>query len=417
MSAEERRAIVIDGGGACTSLDCMLPRVLAMLNLHGHMGVLVMDLEPLSAIEHDCGCKLYDELLGLIRDELDKLRNQVIRATDLVCGIRPNGEQIAVFLEGARTPAGLSGEALERVADRLWHAMAPRIAELTKKCNHPPRFRMGYALLLPNPMIRPERLVYRALDQARSMAVDHSRRVDMRAREQLRDLIVHKRLKTVFQPIIDLSQAAEVHAYEALIRGPEGSELSTPAMLFDLAQHLDLIHELDRACCDMNLTSAAALPPSVLVFANVLPSLLNDSEFREWLLLRAHERYSGRLVLEINEGVAIRNPEMLSKGIDELRRGGVRIAVDDLGSGYSNLDYVARLCPDFLKLDISLVRGVDRSAVKQAMIASLLAVGRAVGATVIAEGIETESERDTLIRLGVPWGQGFLLGRPGPVSC
>lgn len=398
------------------SLEAAMPRIRSLLSANGHVGVLALDLEPLSVVESECGSAVYDELLARICLELDRLRNQVIRATDVVCRLRPHGEQLVVFLEGAHGPGELSDETIERVADRLWLALSPRISELSRPHGCSTRLRLGFALVLPNSMIKPERLIYRAVDQARAMAADHSRRVDLRARELLRDLIVQRQLRTVFQPIVEMGEggSTSIQAYEALIRGPEGSDLNNPAMLFELARQLDLIHELDRACCHTNLSSASSLPPPTLLFANVLPNLLNDSEFRGWLVEKAQANFQGRLVLEINEGVAIRNHEMLSRGVEELRQGGVRIAVDDLGSGYANLDYVERLKPDFLKLDLSLVRGVDQNGVKQAMISSLVEVGRATGATVIAEGIETEKERDALRKLGVCWGQGFFFARPSP---
>ncbi len=397
-------------------LEQVLPGVLALLREHGHLGVIVLDLEPLAHLEVECGSVVYDQLLARACDELDRLRNSVIRADDVVCLLRSGGEQLAVFLGAARTEGGLSQDAIERVADRLWLSLQPRIAEITRPYGNTARLRLGYAVVLSNAMIKPERLIYRALDRARAMSADHSRRVDMRAREQLRDLIVNRRLSTVFQPILEMSQeGARVQAYEALIRGPDETELVSPAMLFDLAHHADLVSELDRACCDTNLRSADALPNDVLLFANVLPMLINDADFRQWLVKLADEKCAGRLVLELNEGVAIRNHEMLARGLDELRAAGVRIALDDLGSGYANLDHVAQLRPDFLKLDISLIRGVDQSPVKQALVSSLVAVGQAVGATVIAEGIEQPSERDALLRLGVAWGQGFLFGRPHKV--
>ena len=121
-----------------------------------------------------------------------------------------------------------------------------------------------------------------------------------------------------------------------------------------------------------------------------------------------------RIVFEVNEGVAVRSYELLVKGIRELREHGFRVAVDDLGAGHTNLDQVLRLQPDFLKLDLSLVRGVHQNAVKQALIESVVAMGRVAGATVIAEGVEAQEERDALISLGVTWGQGYFFARPEP---
>ncbi|MFZ5472298.1 MAG: EAL domain-containing protein [Myxococcota bacterium] len=406
--------VQLDPASVLPSLESVLHDVQVLLQSNGYVGLVLIDLQPLSEIEAECGSEVYNTLIARIASEVSKLHPQVVRTGDLLCSVRSYSEQIAVFLEGARWGATPTEAALEAVADRVWSALAPRVAELTRPFHSHHGVRLGYALALPNPMIQFERIVYRALDQARVMAEDFSRRLNAKGRERLRDLIVSRQLTSAFQPIVEMD-STQVQAYEALIRGPAGSDLAMPAMLFDLATDTDLLAELDRACCDTTFDSARSMPEGALLFANVLPSLINDPEFRARLLDRARTTVEPqRIVLELNEGVAIKSYEVLSKGIDELRSCGIRLAVDDLGAGYANLDHVLRLRPDFLKLDISLVRDVHKSAVKQALIESMVAVGKAVSSVVIAEGIEDPAERETLRSLGVKWGQGFLFARPGP---
>ncbi|MGQ0508777.1 MAG: EAL domain-containing protein [Myxococcaceae bacterium] len=389
--------------------------VRSMMEINGYLGLLLVDLEPLSEIESECGPDVYNLLIKEICAELGRIRHETMRVGDLLCSVRPLGEQVAIFLDRPRGATALSPAALEAVADRVWLTLAPRVLELTRPYGMKGRVKLGYALALPNPMIQMERIIYRAVDHAQQMASDYSRRMSGRARERLRDLIVQKQLSPFYQPILQM-EGNRVQAYEALIRGPQGSEFFTPAMLFNLASHADLVGELDRACCESVLNQLTSVPRNALLFANVLPTLINDPDFRARMLQRTHApgMDPSRLVLELNEGVAIRSYDVLSHGIDELRAGGIRVAVDDLGAGYANLDYVVRLKPDFLKLDISLIRGVHESSVKRALIASMVEVGRAVGATVIAEGIEAREERDTLVALGVGWGQGYLFAKPAP---
>ena len=409
-----RLRVEIDHASELPSLPSMIHDVKSLMEQSGYIGLLLVDLEPLSEVEADCGPEVYNALIAKVAREVAKVRGEVMRVGDLFCSVRPLGEQLVLFLEKPRCSETISPAALESVADRLWLALAPRIAELTRPYGVKGKIRLGYALAMQNPMIQTERLIYRALDQARVMAGDYSRRVSARARERMRDLIVNRQLTTVFQPMVNMPDG-KVQAYEALIRGPEDSDLFTPAMLFGLAANADLVGELDRACCETVLTYANDLPEGTLLFANVLPTLINDQGFRDRMIAQVSSMARlgpHRMVLEINEGVAIRSYDVLSKGIDELRAQGIRVAVDDLGSGYANLDHVLRLRPDFLKLDISMVRGVHLSSVKQALIASMVAVGKAVGATVIAEGIEEAEEREALIALGVGWGQGYLFARP-----
>lgn len=405
--------VTVDEGSALPTLDSVFHDIQVLQSHYGSLGIILLDLEPLSSVETECGSETYNALIRKVSAEVLRMRGQVIRHGDLVCSIRSFGEQIAIFLDGARNGGAPTSLAIEAVVDRLWISLQPKVAELTRPLGHSGRVRIGYAVAMPNSMIQPRRLVYRALSQAQQMAVDYSRRIDLRARERLRDVILHKQLETVFQPIVQMAGAG-VRAYEGLIRGPKGTELTSPAMLFGLAEQAELICELDKACSECTLGSTAQLPEGTLLFANVVPRLLNDESFRTWLLSQTCGVLSNRLVLEINEGMAIRNYDFLSSGLELLRAGGIRIAVDDLGAGYANLDHVLRLKPDFLKLDISLVRGVHQSPVKQAVVASMVAVGKAVGATVIAEGIEEQAEYQMLEELGVPWAQGYLIARPGP---
>ena len=405
--------VVVDKASALPSLESIIHDVRILLHTNGYLGVVVIDLEPLSGIESECGSANYNQLLRRIGEELSDIRKQVIRSGDLLCSQRQFGEQLLIFLDGPRESKTLDITAIDRVADRIWHAIAPRITEITRPFGGQGRFRLGYSLTMPNSMIQAERLIYRAIDQAKAMASEHAHRIDTRSRERLRDVIVQGKLTSVFQPIIQMP-GNSVKAYEALIRGPAGTDLSSPATLFSLAHHAGLVAELDRACAICNFSSAARLPEGALLFANVVPNLINDASFREWAIAQAKVVGPNRVVLEINEGVAIRNYEFLSEGIAALREGGIRVAVDDLGAGYANLDHVLKLNPDFLKLDISLIRGVHQSSVKRALIASMLSVGKAANATVIAEGVEELAEYQALVDLGVPWGQGYLFARPAP---
>jgi len=397
--------------GALPWLGSVIHEVQAMLQSNGYLGIVLLDLKSLADIEAECGRAVYNEVIFRICEQVVQLRHTIVRSDDLICSVQPFGEEIVLFLGAPRLAKRLTTQTLERVSDRIWSTLAPKIAELIRPYGGKGRFHLGYSLTLPNAMIQTERLIYRAIDQARAMAEDYSRRIDARGREKLRDLIVSRQLTTAFQPIIQLLPSTQVRAYEALIRGPPGTDLASPAMLFNLAGRANLVGELDRACCECAVDSAVGLPEGTLLFANVLPALINDPHFRAGIIERTHLTPT-RIVLEVNEGVAVRSYDVLAKGIAELRSNGIRVAVDDLGSGHTNLDQVLRLKPDFLKLDISLIRDIHHSPVKQALIESVVAMGRAVGATVIAEGIEDSEERDALISLGVAWGQGYLFAKP-----
>jgi EAL domain-containing protein (putative c-di-GMP-specific phosphodiesterase class I) len=122
-------------------------------------------------------------------------------------------------------------------------------------------------------------------------------------------------------------------------------------------------------------------------------------------------------VLELTEHTRVRDYQVLRLCLDRFRERGVRIAVDDAGAGYAGLQHILSLSPDVIKLDLQLTRNVDSDPARRALSACLVQFAREIGAEVVAEGIETPAELDTLRTLGIRWGQGFYLGRPAPVAA
>lgn len=401
--------VQLDGASEVPLLTEVLHDVDVLLHTSGYLGLILIDLEPLSQIEAEFGAAIYNQTLFQVAAEVVELRQHVMRSGDLICMLRPFGEQLVLFLEGPRRQSQVKSEDLENITDRVWLSLVPKVNELVRPYGCRQSIRLGYAMVLPNSMVQTQRLIYRAVDEARVMAHDHARRVAARSKERLRDLLVSQKLYILYQPIVRLADR-DVQGYEALVRGPPG--FSMPATLFGLASNAGLVGELARACFDLSLAHFDELPPGSLLFANIWPTLVNDPSFRANLRRRLDDVDPDRLVLEICECEAVHNYELFLEGLDELRETGVRLAVDDLGVGHANLDHISHLSPDFMKLDISLVQEVHNSLAKQAIISSMVQIGSAIDATVIAEGVERASERDKLIDLQVPWAQGFHFGVP-----
>ncbi len=218
-------------------------------------------------------------------------------------------------------------------------------------------------------------------------------------------------LRLVYQPI--LRPDGTVFGHEALARTSE-PRLPHPGVLFDVAQRLAKVHDLGRAI--RNLAAGNLARGEVTVaFVNVHPLELTDDA-----LLRADaplSRHAHSVVLEITERQSLDTvPDFVAR-IAGLRRLGYRLALDDLGAGYAGLTTFAVLAPDVVKLDMVLVRGCDRDPVKQRLIRSMTTLCKELGALVVAEGIETEAERETVVEIGCDLLQGFLLGRPAEVAA
>jgi PAS domain S-box-containing protein len=211
--------------------------------------------------------------------------------------------------------------------------------------------------------------------------------------------------RPVFQPAFALATGRPI-GYEALTRFDDGTP---PDRMISEAHSVGMGTDLEVACVAAGLEAAATLPPGAWLSLNVSPDIILHSR-RFARLLRGVSR---RIVIEVTEHHEIEDYGAIRRAVNRLGPG-VSLAVDDAGSGFASLRHVVELRPQFLKLDLSLVRGVDRDATRQAMIAGLRHFASRVGCEVIAEGIEQPAELDMLRELGVPLGQGYLLGRPAP---
>lgn len=387
------------------------------LRKHRYLGMILVDLQPLSHIEKVYGSAVYDRFLGRVGQMLLDLRGRVLRMADSIAISGEHGEQFMVFLSEKRSERPLKQEDLELVADKVHLALLSSVFELSAEyARDPPKVSVGFAAAIYNSMLRPERVLYRLIGEARRMAQYQSFRFSAKSKEKLRSLIHEGAISTVFQPIVSLADGGLL-GYEALSRGPEGTEFQNPMMLFTIAEESDLLFELDQLCRRQAIANGRTLKPEHVLFINTLPASIHDPTFRgEYLaaLLKDTALAPSNIVLEVTETLAIQGFERFREALTELRSAGIAIAIDDAGTGYASLDMIVKLRPNFIKIDMSLIRGVDSNPVKQEVVRSLRSIALTLEAKLIAEGIETQQEADQLRALGVHFGQGFLLARPGP---
>jgi EAL domain-containing protein (putative c-di-GMP-specific phosphodiesterase class I) len=212
-----------------------------------------------------------------------------------------------------------------------------------------------------------------------------------------------------YQPIVSWSRK-ETLAYEALVR-PTHPALPHPGALISAAERLGHIHRLGRLLRDNVAATVAAAPEIPQVFVNIHGYDLNDEH-----LLSAEaplSRLASRVVLEITERAAVDGIPDLVARIGRLRKLGFRIAIDDLGAGYSGLTSFAQMQPEIVKIDMSLVRNIDREPTKERLVRSLAELGRDMKIQVVCEGVETAAERDALLGVGCDVFQGYFFARPG----
>ena len=218
-----------------------------------------------------------------------------------------------------------------------------------------------------------------------------------------------------YHPIVDVSRQ-QIFGYEALMRSTEPA-LPHPALVFDAAKRLGRLDELGRTTRDraaQPFTCAAGAegsPPPGLLFVNLHVTDLDDPLLKN---PRAPlSKIADRVVLEVTERSSLDEVKNTRSRIAALREMGFRIAMDDMGSGYAGLTSFALLEPDYVKLDMSLIRDVHLNPTQQKVIRSMTDLCRDLGMMVVAEGVETVDERDVLIESGCELLQGFLFARPG----
>jgi EAL domain-containing protein (putative c-di-GMP-specific phosphodiesterase class I) len=230
-----------------------------------------------------------------------------------------------------------------------------------------------------------------------------------REREKLARLIDGHGLGVALQPIVDLDTRRVVGA-EALARFKDahGNAIPTERTFLD-AHALGLGPELELAIVELALRSEGRLPDGLYLALNVSPALIGRDELLDIVARHDHSR---PLVIEITEHQAVEDYGELDAALGRLREHGVRVAVDDVGSGFASFRHVTRVNPEILKLDRSLVCGIDEDPVRQSLASAIVAFARDVGAIVVSEGIESGDELECLMDLAVGCGQGFYLARP-----
>lgn len=220
----------------------------------------------------------------------------------------------------------------------------------------------------------------------------------------IRELIATRCLFAVFQPIIDLGSGA-AFAYESFARSHH-PDFKSPHVMFHRAVDEKSSGLLGRALRALAVENA----PDAPLFLNIHPN-----EFDEGFLVRTDDAmfyHPDRVYLEVTESVPLSHFTQCHGVLQEIRNKGMRLAIDDLGAGYSNLIYIAELAPDIVKLDMALIRKLELSERKQKVIRSICVLCEELGAHVVAEGIETEDELAAVIDCGAHYGQGYLLARP-----
>ncbi|MDR3394325.1 MAG: GGDEF domain-containing protein [Parasulfuritortus sp.] len=234
----------------------------------------------------------------------------------------------------------------------------------------------------------------------------------------VRDILLHRRLQSLFQPILDLG-TGHIHGHEGLIRGPSDSMQHSPLALLKAADQAGLRAEMEILCIEVIIEDFARLKLEANLFINLSPRFLNSSTptlERLLHILETHQVAPERVVIELTEDS---NPdEMVNQGdcLNRYRERGFRFALDDLGEGYSSLRRWSEHRPNYVKIDKHFTSGINQDPVKLQFVRSLQQIAVNSGAILIAEGIETRAEFTIMRDLGIGFGQGYFIARPSSTA-
>lgn len=382
-----------------------------------YIACLTLQIAQLKKVEYLYGSLVYNHLLAAVTDQVKRMKSEIFREDDILVVDLFDQDTFIIFLSPPRDKNTRVLDHLEGMAERarkcveveIFNLFYPHIKEYAKPA-------IGYGMVINNPMISNMRLIMQLVTGSRQMGHFMALKHEQGAKFQLQKIVIEEDIHTVYQPIVEMKNL-DILGYEALSRGPIDSEFRSPLLLFLVAAEFGLSFELDSLCRRKAISNIRNLGTNKKIFINTLAITIHDPQFRGRYLEKLLEDIKLKpenVVFEINEKMAIDNYDLFRSAMKDYSDIGIVHANDDVGAAYSDLERIMELNPGFMKLDISLVREINKSHIKQQIIKAMVNMAKGLGSQIIAEGIETPEEYETLLALDVDYGQGYLFGKPSP---
>lgn len=379
--------------------------------------LILLDIDEFKRVNDTRGHATGDELLA----EVGALIRTTVRQAD--AGYRIGGDEFAILLPSTETAGA------EVLARRLLsRGLEDRP---TGRYRGPISFSAGvtacpeFGATRLDLVAQADAALYRGKRAGRTLVsvfdpaldrghVDEGMRAELSA--AVSGVIERGGLSSVYQPIVHLP-TGRILGHEGLVRVGADAGFAHTGALFDAAEIAGRVLDLDRAALDVVLRGASRIPAETLLSLNVSPRSFEAPEFSATVFLTILHRHGlspDRVLLELTERDAIRDPERLRAAIAQLQEAGVRIAADDVGAGNAGLRLLSQFRFDVVKIDLSLVQGGAAQDQTMSVLTSIVGLARRWGALTIAEGVETAAQLRMIRQLDIDAGQGYLLGRPGP---
>jgi EAL domain-containing protein (putative c-di-GMP-specific phosphodiesterase class I) len=415
-AAESLTGLLYDDLTDLPTVPLLMGRIRRLLRRSPRLGLLSISIMRNERSGQGPGWEGYEALVRHVAAGLRDIKRRSLRREDYLSEVMISGNAFVILLQAPRGEQEIAYADLDTVRQRVLGKLEGALRERLPPPAHGAfGLSIGCAILTHEASVRVERLVYSALESAFADAVRQRRRGHREAGRRLSAVIGGRAITTVYQPVVDLLER-RVLGYEALTRVSDEAFPGTET-LFQTAYEHDALWRLEQVCRETAIRGARGLPGDQLLFLNIEPDSFNDPALRSeatFNLLRDNRLHAGQVVLEMTEHVAVRDFAHFRQILNYFQFHGFRLAVDDVGSGYSGLKSIAEIRPDFIKIDMALIRDVHLQAIKQDLVATIVRFCSSSGITLIAEGVETLEELRVLRDLGVRYAQGFLFARPGP---
>jgi diguanylate cyclase (GGDEF)-like protein len=375
--------------------------------------VLYLDIVKFHKIEFRYGYKVCRQILAELENEIDyTLKQQRSLYLFSMFESRGGDDFVVYFVPGKELHWDITEAILQWVLP-LEEQFNRRIRKLV---NEKISLRTGLARCTNEKGRSADYLLYVTVKEAFLLNKSEPDPEYFSRREELTNIIKEpgSYLKIAFQPII--TRNGEIYGFEALSRIPGTSTFNNIANLFPFAEKIGQLYAVETICRRQSILSFLSIAKDKeVLFLNINPQVLADPEFASGStrkILSEQELSPSNVVLEITERNAIEDFDTLRDALAYYRNQGFMIALDDVGAGYSSLQSIAELHPDFLKVDRSLINGVNSDPIKWALLETFVTFSKRIGCRIIAEGVETAEEMRTVIQLGVDYIQGYFVARP-----
>lgn len=407
------KTVLYDRASGLPTVSAIMDDVRKLLEQDKIIGILYLSIGEERGIEPIFGWELYDKLIKVFTITVLGQVGQIFPRSSLISISSISGDGFFIFLSKTENAVPITKEYLEGIIKTF----TAKIEEMKKEFPHEEvreriNFYSGCEILIIDPMVRTERLIYQTTEDVKYAAYFKKQLRERDLYASLQKIIRNGLISTVYQPIYDLTDKT-IYGYEALARGPEDSYFEDPDTIFSFAAKSDLINAVEKISINKAITGAKLLPPQTRLFINITPTLIPQLIDDEFMKLIADTGIKKELiVIEMTEKFIIPEYRMYKEILIMTRTKGFQVALDDVGTGYSTLERIAEISPQYLKYDRTLVKDVDRDLIRQELIKSIADFAHKINAVVIAEGIENDKELDFIKSIGIKLGQGFLLGTP-----